>query len=106
MGKVEGKKRERKERKGEKNVEKKRKEKKKRRGKDETDKNTRAADLFAHSPSSRLDLGTDSAPFLAAPLVSIRLTVIKEEPSSLFPRRALGSERGAKIYPSFPNFFN
>lgn len=69
-----------------------------------------AEDLFVHS---RLDLGTDSAPFLAAPLVSIRLTVIKEEAVSLSTvsplcllGRASRSKRGAKIYLSFPNFFN
>lgn len=56
--------------------------KKKRRGKDETDKNTESSRPLG-AFRSRLDLGTDSAPFLAAPLVSIRLTVIKEEVVSL-----------------------
>lgn len=56
--------------------------KKKRRGKDETDKNTESSRPLG-AFRSRLDLGTDSAPFLAAPLVSIRLTVIKEEAVSL-----------------------
>lgn len=56
--------------------------KKKRMGKDETDKNTESSRPLG-AFRSRLDLGTDSAPFLAAPLVSIRLTVIKEEAVSL-----------------------